>query len=91
MQPIQHLTLEIIDYPGEWLLDLPLLEQSFAQFSRDALALAEQPVRRAGRGRAGSSGCAAFDPDGAGGRGRHRGAGRRFPPLPARIATTSWA
>ena len=34
MQPIQHLTLEIIDYPGEWLLDLPLLEQSFAQFSR---------------------------------------------------------
>ena len=28
MQPVQHLTLEIIDYPGEWLLDLPLLEQS---------------------------------------------------------------
>lgn len=47
MQPIQHLTLEIIDYPGEWLLDLPLLEESFEQFSRDAIALAEQPVRQA--------------------------------------------
>lgn len=46
MQPIQHLTLEVIDYPGEWLLDLPLLEQSFAQFSSEALALAERPLRR---------------------------------------------
>lgn len=46
VQPIQHLTLEIIDYPGEWLLDLPLLEQSFEQFSRDAIALAEGPGRR---------------------------------------------
>ena len=45
VQPIQHLTLEIIDYPGEWLLDLPLLEQSFATFSQDALALALQPIR----------------------------------------------
>ena len=47
IQPVQHLTLEIIDYPGEWLLDLPLLEQSFAQFSHEALALAEQPLREA--------------------------------------------
>jgi uncharacterized protein len=46
VQPIQHLMLEIIDYPGEWLLDLPLLEESFARFSLDALALAEQPLRR---------------------------------------------
>ena len=46
VQPVQHLTLEIIDYPGEWLLDLPLLEQSYAQFSHEALALAEQPLRR---------------------------------------------
>jgi hypothetical protein len=46
VQPIQHLTLEIIDYPGEWLLDLPLLDQSFEQFSREALELAEQPLRR---------------------------------------------
>lgn len=46
VQPVQHLTVEIIDYPGEWLLDLPLLEQSYAQFSQEALALAEQPLRR---------------------------------------------
>jgi predicted YcjX-like family ATPase len=46
VQPIQHLTLEIIDYPGEWLLDLPLLEQSFERFSADAIALAEGPARR---------------------------------------------
>jgi predicted YcjX-like family ATPase len=46
MQPVQHLTLEVIDYPGEWLLDLPLLEKSFADFSREALELAERPLRR---------------------------------------------
>jgi predicted YcjX-like family ATPase len=46
VSPIQHLTLEIIDYPGEWLLDLPLLERDFATFSRDALQLAETPARR---------------------------------------------
>ena len=50
IQPVQHLTLEIIDYPGEWLLDLPLLEQGFAQFSADAIGLAEQPVRRPAAG-----------------------------------------
>lgn len=47
VQPVQHLTLEIIDYPGEWLLDLPLLEQDFGQFSGEALELAAQPLRRA--------------------------------------------
>jgi uncharacterized protein len=43
--PIQTLTVEIIDYPGEWLLDLPLLEESYETFSAKALALAEQPLR----------------------------------------------
>jgi predicted YcjX-like family ATPase len=47
ISPVQHLTVEIIDYPGEWLLDLPLLEQDFATFSRDALALAARPPRAA--------------------------------------------
>jgi predicted YcjX-like family ATPase len=46
VQPIQHLSVELIDYPGEWLLDLPLMEESFEQFSLDALALAERPPRR---------------------------------------------
>ena len=32
--------LDIVDYPGEWLLDLPLLDQTFAQWSEQSLALA---------------------------------------------------
>ncbi|UWQ05220.1 YcjX family protein [Aliiroseovarius crassostreae] len=30
--------LDIVDYPGEWLLDLALLDQSFADWSADTLA-----------------------------------------------------
>ncbi len=43
----QRLHLDIVDYPGEWLIDLPLLEQSFADWSRSALEAARQPERRA--------------------------------------------
>jgi uncharacterized protein len=32
------LTIDIVDYPGEWLLDLPLLDQSYAQWSAEGLA-----------------------------------------------------
>ncbi|ACK52408.1 protein of unknown function DUF463 YcjX family protein [Methylocella silvestris BL2] len=39
------LTLDIVDYPGEWLLDLPLLEKSFAQWSQDSLAAASGAAR----------------------------------------------
>jgi uncharacterized protein len=39
-------TVEILDYPGEWLLDLPLLSQSYEQWSRAMFDLA----RRGGRG-----------------------------------------
>ena len=39
------LSVDIVDYPGEWLLDLPLLGKSFADFSREALELAALPVR----------------------------------------------
>jgi len=31
------LNLDIVDYPGEWLLDLPLLSLSFAQWSEQSL------------------------------------------------------
>src|SRR5438309_8169922 len=31
------LTLDIVDYPGEWLLDLPLLNKSYEQWSRESL------------------------------------------------------
>lgn len=45
LQPIQRLELEIIDYPGEWLLDLPLLEASFESFSEQALRHASRGLR----------------------------------------------
>lgn len=39
------LTLDIVDYPGEWLLDLPLLGKSYAQWSREAFAASRLPNR----------------------------------------------
>ncbi|WP_306047654.1 YcjX family protein [Nioella sp. MMSF_3534] len=33
--------IDIVDYPGEWLLDLALLEQSYDQWSADTLSRAE--------------------------------------------------
>ena len=46
---LSKLHLDIVDYPGEWLVDLPLLNQTYEQFSRDALALAADPMRAASR------------------------------------------
>ena len=40
-----RLHVDIVDYPGEWLIDLPLLELSFAQWSRRAVAEARAPQR----------------------------------------------
>jgi predicted YcjX-like family ATPase len=38
------LTLDIVDYPGEWLLDLPLLNKSYEEWSAESLAQSrEQP------------------------------------------------
>lgn len=37
--------LDIVDYPGEWLLDLPLLQQSFAQWSAQSLQQARGGAR----------------------------------------------
>lgn len=39
------LNLDIVDYPGEWLLDLPLIEQDYEIWSARARALAESPAR----------------------------------------------
>ncbi|MFT0891255.1 YcjX family protein [Pseudochelatococcus sp. G4_1912] len=33
-----HLAVDIVDYPGEWLIDLALLDKDFASWSRDTLA-----------------------------------------------------
>jgi predicted YcjX-like family ATPase len=39
------LTLDIVDYPGEWLLDLPLLNKSFEQWSKESIALSQERPR----------------------------------------------
>ncbi|SEA19515.1 hypothetical protein SAMN05444370_103421 [Rubrimonas cliftonensis] len=39
------LHLDIVDYPGEWLLDLALIGQDYAAWSDRALALARAPLR----------------------------------------------
>ena len=43
----RRVRLDILDYPGEWLLDLPLLTQSFAQWSAQTLTLLRESPRRA--------------------------------------------
>lgn len=45
---IRRLNLDIVDYPGEWLLDLAMLGESYAEWSRDAL----ERARSAPKGKA---------------------------------------
>ncbi|MEJ0020436.1 MAG: YcjX family protein [Acetobacteraceae bacterium] len=42
----RRVRLDILDYPGEWLLDLPLLDRSFADWSRETLAALAVPPRQ---------------------------------------------
>ncbi|WP_323688608.1 YcjX family protein [Rhizobium sp. AN83] len=39
------LSIDIVDYPGEWLLDLPLLSQDYKSFSDSTVALAQNGIR----------------------------------------------
>src|ERR1700730_6085994 len=39
------LTLDIVDYPGEWLLDLPLLSKSYGEWSSESLGLSRERPR----------------------------------------------
>ncbi|HEY8579771.1 MAG TPA: YcjX family protein [Beijerinckiaceae bacterium] len=39
------LTLDIVDYPGEWLLDLTLLGKDYAQWSQETLEAAQAAAR----------------------------------------------
>jgi predicted YcjX-like family ATPase len=41
--PPRRVRLELLDYPGEWLLDLPLLGQDFYQWSEATLRRLEAP------------------------------------------------
>ncbi|MDI7863901.1 YcjX family protein [Rhizobiaceae bacterium n13] len=40
-----RLSIDIVDYPGEWLLDLPLLAQDYRSFSEATVALASSGIR----------------------------------------------
>jgi uncharacterized protein len=42
-----RLNLDVVDYPGEWLLDLPLLQQSYEAWSAEALVQARESGRHA--------------------------------------------
>jgi predicted YcjX-like family ATPase len=42
---MRTLTLDIVDYPGEWLLDLPLLNKSYEQWSAETLAYLQRTTR----------------------------------------------
>jgi hypothetical protein len=62
----RRLYLDIVDYPGEWLLDLPLLGKAFEDWSGEAIALSHAPERKAAAGPfhaflSGLSGAAAAD------------------------------
>ena len=41
----QSLNLDIVDYPGEWLLDLALLDKSYGEWSRETIAAARARAR----------------------------------------------
>ncbi|WP_203236451.1 YcjX family protein [Methylobacterium crusticola] len=41
------LMVDIVDYPGEWLLDLALIEQTYEGWSRETIAGAQRPGRAA--------------------------------------------
>lgn len=41
-----RLSIDIVDYPGEWLLDLPLLEQDYRTFCERTVALAATGRRK---------------------------------------------
>jgi predicted YcjX-like family ATPase len=46
----RQVTLELLDYPGEWLLDLPMLAQDFRSWSRETLARLRRGRRAAAAG-----------------------------------------
>ncbi|WP_425439314.1 YcjX family protein [Pseudoalteromonas denitrificans] len=42
---VSTLIIDLVDYPGEWLMDLPMLSLSFEQWSSEQLALLNQKPR----------------------------------------------
>ena len=58
-----RLHIDIVDYPGEWLLDLPLLELDFAEWSLPGARRRARPAARAERRRDWLEFVAALDPE----------------------------
>ena len=46
-----HLDLDIVDYPGEWLLDLTLLDKTYARWSVETIEASRAPAREPLAGR----------------------------------------
>jgi uncharacterized protein len=46
MLGVGRLNVDIVDYPGEWLLDLAMLGETYAAWSAEALRLARDPARK---------------------------------------------
>ena len=44
---ISRLNLDVVDYPGEWLIDLPLLDMTYEQWCAEAVEQARAPRRQA--------------------------------------------
>lgn len=42
---VPRLNVDIVDYPGEWLIDLGMLDQSYEQWSTEAMKLAREALR----------------------------------------------
>jgi predicted YcjX-like family ATPase len=42
---MRELVVDMVDYPGEWLLDLPLLGKSYEQWSAESIALSREEPR----------------------------------------------
>lgn len=74
---MRTLTLDLVDYPGEWLLDLPLLDMSYAAFCEQSLSLARAGARRAAAEEM-LSALAAIDPAGPADEGVARALAARF-------------
>ncbi len=58
-----RLNLDIVDYPGEWLLDLALIGKSYTEWSAEALSLSREK-HRAGVAKKWHAALAGADPDG---------------------------
>ncbi len=58
-----RLNLDIVDYPGEWLLDLALLRKSYAEWSAESLSLSRER-HRAGVARKWHAALAGVEADG---------------------------